>query len=70
MTRAEWLDLLYQQARVERVDYAATIEVEALCPEKLLGRLGPMWRGGCLPKRTGGTEPDCLTQAALPCILK
>ena len=44
------LDLLYQQARVERVDYAATIEVEALCPEKLLGRLGPMVEGWVPPK--------------------
>ena len=43
-------DLLYQQARVERVDYAATIEVEALCPEKLLGRLGPMVEGWVPPK--------------------
>ena len=44
------LDLLYQQARVERVDYAATIEVEALCPEKLLGRLGPRVEGWVPPK--------------------
>ena len=44
------LDLLYQQARVERVDYAATIEVEALCPEKLLGRLGPLVEGWVPPK--------------------
>ncbi len=48
------LDLLYQQARVERVDYAATIEVEALCPEKLLGRLGPMVEGWVPPKEDWG----------------
>ena len=48
------LDLLYQQARVERVDYAATIEVEALCPEKLLGRLGPMVVGWVPPKEDWG----------------
>lgn len=48
------LDLLYQQARVERVDYAATIEVEALCPEKLLGRLVPWWRVGASQRGLGG----------------
>ena len=44
------LDLLYQQARVERVDYTATIDVEALCPDKLLGRLGPMVEGWTPPR--------------------
>ena len=44
------LDLLYQQARVERVDYAATIDVQALCPEKVLGRLGPLVEGWTAPR--------------------
>ena len=44
------LDMLYQQARVERVDYTATIDVEALCPDKLLGRLGPMVEGWTPPR--------------------
>ncbi len=44
------LDMLYQQAKVEQVDYTATIDVEALCPDKLLGRLGPMVEGWTPPR--------------------
>ena len=44
------LDLLYQQAKVEQVDYGQTIDVQALCPEKVLGRLGPMVEGWVPPK--------------------
>ena len=44
------LDLLYQQAKVEQVEYGQTIDVQALCPEKLLGRLGPMVEGWVPPK--------------------
>ena len=44
------LDLLYQQAKVEQVDYGQTIDVQALCPEKVLGRLGPLVEGWVPPK--------------------
>lgn len=44
------LDLLYQQAKVEQVEYGQTIDVQALCPEKVLGRLGPLVEGWVPPK--------------------
>ncbi len=34
------LELLYQQAKVEGVEYSATIDVTAVCTPKLVGRLG------------------------------
>jgi len=33
------VDLLYREAKVEKVEYAGTIEVEAVCTPKLLGRV-------------------------------
>ena len=44
------LDLLYQQAKVEQVEYGQTIDVQALCPEKVLGRLGPLVEGWTAPR--------------------
>ena len=44
------LDLLYQQARVEQVEYGQTIDVVALCPDKLIGRLGPLVEGWTPPR--------------------
>ena len=35
------LDLLYQEAKVEQVDYSATIDVTAVCTPKVLGRVAP-----------------------------
>ena len=34
------LDLLYREAKVEKVEYGETIQVTALCAPKTLGRLG------------------------------
>ena len=33
------VDMLYREARVEKVEYGESIEVEALCPPKALGRV-------------------------------
>jgi len=39
------LDKLYQEAKVESVDYAETIDVVAVCTPKTLGQLGPLVEG-------------------------
>ena len=39
------LDRLYQEAKVERVDYTDTIDVAAVCTPKLIGQLGPLVEG-------------------------
>ncbi|MCD8376334.1 MAG: GTPase HflX [Oscillospiraceae bacterium] len=39
--QAGLLDELYRQASVERVEYGQAVEVTAVCPQKLLGRLEP-----------------------------
>ena len=39
------LDRLYQEAKVERVDYTDTIDVTAVCTPKLIGQLGPLVEG-------------------------
>ncbi len=39
------LDMLYQEAKVESVDYSETIDVSAVCPPKLIGQLGPLVEG-------------------------
>ena len=39
------LDRLYQEAKVERVDYGETIDVAAVCTPKLIGQLGPLVEG-------------------------
>ncbi len=39
------LDLLYQEAKVEQVDYGETIEVVAVCTPKVIGQLGPLVEG-------------------------
>lgn len=44
------LDMLYQEAKVESVDYSETIDVFAICTPKLIGQLGPMVEGWT-PKR-------------------
>ena len=43
--RGGLLDRLYQEAKVERVEYADTIEVTAVCPPRLIGQLGPLVEG-------------------------
>ena len=39
------LDKLYQEAKVEKVDYSETIDVVAVCPQKIIGQLGPLVEG-------------------------
>ena len=39
------LDKLYQDAKVEKVDYSETIDVVAVCPPKIIGQLGPLVEG-------------------------
>ena len=39
------LDQLYQEAKVEQVEYAETIDVVAVCTPKTIGRLGPLVEG-------------------------
>ncbi|MCF2596600.1 GTPase HflX [Pseudoflavonifractor phocaeensis] len=39
------LDKLYQDAKVEKVDYSETIDVVAVCPQKIIGQLGPLVEG-------------------------
>ncbi len=38
--RGGLLEMLYQQAQVEAVEYGETIDVTAVCPPKIIGRLG------------------------------
>ncbi len=40
--RGGLLDRLYQEAKVESVEYAATIDVSAVCSRKLIGQLGEL----------------------------
>ena len=35
------LDMLYREAKVESVDYSATIDVTAVCSPKVLGQVQP-----------------------------
>ena len=39
------LDHLYQEAKVEQVEYAETIDVVAVCTPKTIGQLGPLVEG-------------------------
>ena len=39
------LEKLYQDAKVEKVDYSETIDVVAICTPKIIGQLGPMVEG-------------------------
>ena len=39
------LDLLYREAKVEKVEYAETIDVVAVCTPKTIGQLGPLVEG-------------------------
>jgi GTP-binding protein HflX len=39
------LDALYKEAKVEQVDYSATIDVVAVCTPKTIGQLGPLVEG-------------------------
>ena len=39
------LDRLYQEAKVEQVEYGETIDVTAVCTPKLIGQLGPLVEG-------------------------
>ena len=39
------VERLYQEAKVEQVDYGATIDIVAVCTPKTIGRLGPLVEG-------------------------
>ena len=39
------LDRLYQEAKVEQVEYGETIDVAAVCTPKVIGQLGPLVEG-------------------------
>ena len=39
------LDKLYQQAKVESVEYGQTIDVKAVCTPRIIGQLGPLVEG-------------------------
>ena len=43
--RGGLLDRLYQEAKVEQVDYSETIDVVAVCTPKVIGQLGPLVEG-------------------------
>lgn len=43
--RGGLLDKLYLEAKVEKVDYGETIDVEAVCTPKVIGQLGPLVEG-------------------------
>ena len=43
--RGGLLDRLYQEAKVEQVEYGETIDVAAVCTPKLIGQLGPLVEG-------------------------
>ena len=45
------LDLLYREAKVEKVEYAAAIEVEAVCTPKTIGRVQEYITGGWQPPK-------------------
>ncbi len=52
--QAGMLDELYRESTVERVEYGQTIDVEALCTRKTIGRLGSMVEGW----NSGGESPE------------
>ena len=39
------VERLYQEAKVEQVDYGETIDVVAVCTPKTIGQLGPLVEG-------------------------
>ena len=40
------VDMLYREAKVERVEYGETIEVTAVCTAKILGQVSEfLWNG-------------------------
>ena len=39
------MERLYQEAKVEKVDYGETIDVVAVCTPRTIGRLGPLVEG-------------------------
>ena len=45
------MDMLYREAKVEKVEYAGSIEVTALCPPKVLGRVREYVVGGWQPEK-------------------
>ncbi len=45
------VDMLYREAKVEKVEYGETIEVEALCPPKALGRVREYVTEGWKPEK-------------------
>ena len=45
------LDLLHREAKVEKVEYAGSIEVTALCPPKVLGRVRDYVVGAWKPEK-------------------
>ena len=49
------LERLYQQAKVEQVEYGQSIDVVAVCPPKVIGQLGPLVEGWT-PRRESWEE--------------
>ncbi len=45
------VDMLYREAKVEKVEYGETIEVEAVCPPKALGRVRDYVTEGWKPEK-------------------
>ena len=45
------LDRLYQEAKVLSVEYGETIEVDAICPPKVLGRVRDYVTEGWKPEK-------------------
>ena len=39
------LETLYQQAKVESVEYGQTIDIKAVCTPRIIGQLGPLVEG-------------------------
>ncbi len=45
------VDMLYREAKVEKVEYGETIEVDAICPPKVLGRVRDYVTEGWKPEK-------------------
>jgi GTP-binding protein HflX len=50
------VDMLYREAKVEKVEYGEAIEVEALCPPKALGRVRDYVVSGWTPPKEDWEE--------------
>ena len=45
------LDMLYRDAKVERVEYSETIDVIAVCNPRVLGQVAAYTEEGSVPKK-------------------